>query len=262
MQTAFRLLGIFYKNTLINELEYRLNFGANIALSLFWLVWAALSVRVYFFHAESIAGWTYPELLVVMGLFFAFNGYRQIVLEPNLSRLSEYIRLGTLDFILTKPVDSQFLVSLRYIGVYNWGDPLLGLGLVAYGLWRLGHVPTLAQLLIFLMLSVAAVLLLYSFNLILQTTTIWLVNVERLDALVMGFLETGRFPIHFYRGWIRAVLTTIIPVAFMTTFPAQALLGRLAWEWVVAAVLLALLSFIFATWFWRFALRYYTGASS
>ena len=56
MQTAFRLLGIFYKNTLINELEYRLNFVANIALSLFWLVWAALSVRVYFFHADSIAG--------------------------------------------------------------------------------------------------------------------------------------------------------------------------------------------------------------
>src|SRR5512140_1921002 len=95
----FRLLNIFYRNTLISEMEYRLNFWSNIALSLFWLMWAALSVRIYFFHTGQVAGWNYLELLIVMGLFFAMNGYRQIILEPNLSRLSEYIRLGTLDYI-------------------------------------------------------------------------------------------------------------------------------------------------------------------
>lgn len=39
----------------------------------------------------------------------------------------------------------------------------------------------------------------------------------------MGLLETGRFPVSFYRGWMRAVPTVIVPVAFMTTFPARAL---------------------------------------
>jgi ABC-2 type transport system permease protein len=262
MRNYLRLLSIFYKNTLIGEMEYRLNFWANIGHSLFWLAWAALSVRVYFFHADTIAGWSYHEMLIVMGLFFVMNGYRQIILEPNLSRFSEYVRMGTLDYILAKPVDSQFLVSLRYVGVYNWGDPILGLGLVAYALWRLGHVPSPGQIALFVTLSVAAMVLLYSFNLIVQTTTIWVVNVERADALVMGLLETGRFPINFYRGWIRAALTVIIPVAFMTTFPAQALLGRLE-SWVaVVAVGLAVTLFVLASAFWRFALRYYTGASS
>jgi ABC-2 type transport system permease protein len=78
----------------------------------------------------------------------------------------------------------------------------------------------------------------------------------------MGLLETGRFPINFYRGWVRAVLTAIIPVAFMTTFPAQALLGRLERWLAVVAVGLAVLLFVLASAFWRFALRYYTGASS
>ncbi len=262
MHNYLRLLTLFYKNTLISELEYRLNFWANLALSLFWLIWAALSVRIYFFHADSIAGWSYNELLVVMGLFFAMNGFRQMILKPNLSRISEYVRMGTLDYILTKPVDNQFLISLRHIGVYNWGDPLLGLGLVVYALWQLGRAPGLGEIALFVVLVVAAMLLLYSFNLLLQTTTIWLVNVERVDALVMGFLETGRFPISFYRGWVRTVLTVIIPVAFMTTFPAQALLGRLEWWLAAVAVGLAVFSFVLASVFWRFALRYYTGASS
>jgi ABC-2 type transport system permease protein len=258
----FWLINIFYRNTLISEMEYRLNFLANIALSLFWLTWASLSVRIYFFHADQIAGWNYMELLIVMGLFFAMNGYRQMILEPNLSRLSEYIRLGTLDYILTKPVNSLFLVSLRRIGVYNWIDPLLGLGLVGFALWKLDHIPTPIQLLLFVVLMAAGMVLMYSFNLALQTTTFWLINIEQADTLVQGLLETGRFPVEFYRGWIRTALTYFIPVAFMTTFPAQALLGRLGWSFGAAAVGFAILTLLLAILFWNFGLRFYSGASS
>jgi ABC-2 type transport system permease protein len=262
MRKYLRLLSIFYKNTLISELEYRLNFWANLGLSLFWLIWAALSVRVYFFQTDEVAGWTYPELLIVMGLFFTMNGFRQLILTPNLSRISEYVRMGTLDYVLTKPVDSQFLVSLRNIGVYNWGDPLMGFGLAAFGLWRLQFFPSLSQIALFIVLVLAGAILLYSISLILQTLTFWLVNVERVDALVMGLMETGRFPVNFYRGWIRAALTVILPVAFMTTFPAQVLLGRLGWWAAAAAIGLAALLFVLASAFWRFGLRFYTGASS
>lgn len=262
MRNYLRLLAIFYKNTLISELEYRLNFGANLGLSLFWLMWAALSVRVYFFQTEEVAGWKYSELLVVMGLFFALNGFRQVLLTPNLSRISEYVRMGTLDYMLTKPVNSQFLVSLRHIGVHNWGDPLLGIGLVIYGLSQSHYTPGLGQILLFGALLAAAMVLLYSISLILQTLTFWLVNVERVDALVMGIMEAGRFPVSFYRGWVRAALTAIIPVAFMTTFPAEALLGRLDWQLAVVALVGSVALFFLASAFWHYALRFYTGASS
>jgi ABC-2 type transport system permease protein len=262
MKKYLLLLQIFYKNTLINEFEYRLNFVSNIGLSLFWLVWAAVSVRVYFIHTDSIAGWNYLELLMVMGLFFAMNGFRQMIVEPNLSRLSEYVRLGTLDYILTKPVDSQFLVSLRNIGVFNWGDPLLGMALVVYALARLGRLPNLGQVALFVVLALSGLVLLYSISLILQTTTFWLINIEEADAVIQGLLETGRFPIQFYRGWLRGVLTVVIPVAFMTTFPAQALLGRLELWTAGAAIGLAGLLFLLSRAFWRFGLRYYSGASA
>jgi ABC-2 type transport system permease protein len=257
-----RLLRIFYKNTLITELEYRVNFLANLGVSMFWLVWAGLGARVFYFHTDTIAGWRYAEVLVVVGLFFAINGFRQLLIQPNLSRLSEYVRMGTLDFILTRPIDSQFLVSLRHLGVFNLGDPLLGFGMVAYAFWLLGRAPGPLELALFLLTSLAALLLLYSLNLLLQTTTIWLVNIERADTLVWSLLEAGRFPVNFYSGWVRTALTVVVPVAFFTTFPAQALLGSLEWPWAVASLLLAGVSFAVASWFWRFALRSYTGASA
>jgi ABC-2 type transport system permease protein len=262
MRPYLRMLGIFWKNALIAELEYRANFWSNIGLSLFWLLWAALGVRVFYFHAERIAGWSYNELLIVVGLFFAMNGYRQAVLGPNLARLSEYIRLGTLDYVLTKPVDSQFLVSLRNIGVYNWGDPLLGLGLVVYACWRIGYAPGPGALALFVALALAAAVLLYSFYLIVQCSTFWLVNIQRADSVIWGLVEAGRFPVSFYRGWVAVALTAVVPVAFLTTFPAQALLGRLD-GWVAAlAIGVAAASFALARACWRFALRHYSGASS
>ena len=75
-------------------------------------------------------------------------------------------------------------------------------------------------------------------------------------------LQTGRFPVTFYRGWLQAALTVIILVAFMTTFPAQALLGRLHWSTALGAVALAIALFLAASWFWKFALNYYSGASA
>lgn len=262
MGRYLQMLRIFYRTTLSMELEYRFNFWSNIGLSLFWLFWAALGVRVFFFQTATIAGWNYNELLIVVGLFFAMNGYRQAVLQPNLSRLSEYVRQGTLDYVLTKPVDSQFLVSLRYVGVHNWGDPLLGLGLVVYACAGLHYLPGPGALALFILLSAAAMVLLYSFYLLVQTSTFWLVNIERADSVIWSLLEAGRFPVGFYRGWVAVALTAVVPVAFLTTFPAQALLGRLDAAVAGVAVGLAAGLFVLARLAWQFALRHYTGASS
>jgi ABC-2 type transport system permease protein len=258
----FKLLAIFYKNSLITELEYRVQFWSNIGLSLFWLAWASVGSGVFFFHTDQIAGWSYHEVLVVVGLFFTVNGFRQMLIQPNLTRLSQYVQMGTLDYILVRPVNSLFLVSLRNIGVHNWGDPLLGMGLVCYAFLDMGRAPGGPEIALFMLLLIAALLILYSLNLLLQTTTIWLVNIERADAVAWSLLEAGRYPVDFYKGWVRSLLTVVVPVAFLTTFPAQALLGRLDnWAALVAPVLATVL-FVVSIGFWQFALRYYTSASS
>ncbi len=262
MRAYLKLLGIFYRSAIAGELEYRLNFWSNVLLSLFWLAWSVLGVRVFFVHADRIAGWSYDELLIVLGMFFVMNGFRELLLQPNLGRMSEYIRLGTLDYMLTKPINSQFLVSLRNLDVFSLNGVLLGGGLIVYSLWCIRLLPPAGDAALFVVLTVAGAVVLYSFNLLLQTLTVWLVDLERADTLVSSVVEAGRFPVAFYRGWVRLALTAIVPVAVVTTFPAQALLGRLDGHVALAAIALAILSFAAATVFWNVALRSYTSASS
>lgn len=257
-----RLLSIFWRNSVATELEYRVNFVANVALSVFWLVWAAVGVSIYFRFADEVAGWSYAELLVVVGLFFTVNGLRQALITPNLARMTEYIRQGTLDFLLTKPIDAQFMVSVRHVGVYNLFDPVLGLALAATGLVASGQGVTVAAVGAFTVLLVAGLVLLYALALLLISASVWTVSSEGMEDVVEGVVEVARLPVQMYRGALQTVLTVVAPVAFLTTFPAEALLGRGDARLLLVAPVAAALAVVAASAVWRFALRSYTGASA
>ena len=57
-------------------------------------------------------------------------------------------------------------------------------------------------------------------------------------------------------------ITLVLPVAFLTTVPAQVLLGEAAAPMLLTGVVLAVMFFAVARAFWLFALRFYTSASS
>ncbi|MEO6713167.1 MAG: ABC-2 family transporter protein [Mycobacteriales bacterium] len=256
-----RILAVCWRAAVSTELEYRANFVSNTVLSVFWVSWAAAGVSVYFQFSDSLAGWTYAELLVVIGLFFAVNGLRQAMLEPNLDRLGEYIRLGTLDFLLTKPVDSQLLVSLRHLSVNNLLDPLIGLALVTVGIVRSGHGLSAAATASFVVVFTAALALLYALMLALMAFTVVLKSADGVDQIGFGVVELSRFPVQLYRRPIQTMLT-VAPVAFLTTFPALALLERLDPVMLLVSPAVAIASVSLATVLWRRAMRGYTGASA
>lgn len=256
-----RILAVCWRAAAATELEYRLNFVSNAVLSVMWMLWAAAGVSVYFQFADSLAGWTYAELLVVIGMFFTMNGLRQAVLAPNLLRLGDHIRRGTLDFLLTKPVDAQLLVSLRHLSVNNLLDPLIGLTLVTVGVVKSGRGMSAASASSFLVAFTAAVLLLYAVMLALMAVTVVVKSADGVDEVGFAVVELSRFPVQLYRSPFQTLLT-VVPVAFLTTFPARALLGRLEPAMLLVSPAVAVVAVLFATLVWRRALRGYTGASA
>lgn len=262
LRRYLRLLRIFWSNAVTTDLEYRVNFWSNAFLNLFWLGWAAAGIGVYFRFTHAVRGWTYPEMLVVVGLFFAVNGIRQAVITPNLARISEYVRLGTLDFVLTKPVDAQFMVSLRNVRIYHLLDPVLGAGLVVLGMLAADRPLTVGGVGIGLLLIGCSIVILYAVALALVSAGIGWVSSEGMDDLVQGLVETARLPVSLYRGVVQTALTVVLPVAFLTTIPAKALLGRSVGIAGFLAPVVAVVTVTLASAWWRHALRSYTGASA
>jgi ABC-2 type transport system permease protein len=257
-----RLLREFFRACLVEEFEYRTNLIGNVLTSVFGVAMAILTIQLFFHNTGSIGGWGIYQILALLGIFNAIQGIIAFFLQPNMARLVGHIREGTLDYVLLKPVDSQFYVSFRHLVFWRLADVALGLGLTAFAVIRLGIRPTFTEWLLFTVMFAASVIVVYSLWTCIMICSFWAVKVDNLSFLFQSFLETARYPVTVYRGLLRLLLTYVFPVAVITTIPAEAVLGRVTWPNAAAASAAALVLLGASRLFWKFALRFYTSASS
>lgn len=257
-----RLLALYLRISVIGELAYRVNFWVQLVQSLLELATALAGLAVVFSYTTTLGGWTPDEILALVGVYLLVGGMIGVVIQPSLTQFIESVRDGTLDFVLTKPEDSQILASIQRVEIFELIDVALGLGVLVTALVRLGEKVGPAQAVTFAAMLLAGGIIIYSFWWILATLSFWFVRVENILEIFRSMYEAGRWPISLYPGWLRFALTFIVPVAFATTVPAQALTGRLSGETIVAALALALALLVVSRVLWRIGLRQYSGASA
>ena len=259
---AFRLGWIYLRLGVMNELQYRANFFVAAFQSLLTVAVGLIVLALVYSHTTELNGWTQAELLVILGIQILLGGVVHTSFQPKMQRLVDEVRDGKLDFALTKPEDSQTIVSLRDVQIWQAVDVVSGAVIVTVGAVRIAQGVGAAQVLAFLALLVLGALLLYCFWLILATGAFWVVNMWYLAELFEGLYQTGRWPIGVYPGWLRYSMTYLVPIGFAVTVPAQAMTHRLHWETVLVAVGFAAAVFLVTRRFWQFGLRRYSGASA
>jgi ABC-2 type transport system permease protein len=174
----------------------------------------------------------------------------------------EHVREGTLDFILLKPVSSQFMVSFRHFQTVQTLQVLLGLGVVVAGLSRLASDVTPASALAFAVTLACGFVLVYALLLFLSTLAFWFVRVDNLLAIFWAFIDAGRFPTDIYPGWLRLTMSTVIPVGIAVTIPAKAIAGLVDLQTLGLILLATVVAWVVSRAFWQRGLRSYTGASA
>lgn len=260
MKTYLQVLSLFWTTAISAELEYRLNFLIAVLSSFANLVGSLFSLFLFYRTGYTFAGWSWHESLVVLGLFTFLQGVSATFLVPNLNRIVEQVQQGTLDFILLKPISSQYWLSFRVLSPWGFPDVVFGIIMIIYATSELKL--TLYNVFLSSLTIGFAMISLYSLWFMLGATSIWFVKIYNVTEVLRGLLEAGRFPIVAYPVAYRFFFTFIVPVAFLTTIPAETLLGKNQATWILGSGILAILLLILSHYFWQFALRFYTSASS
>jgi ABC-2 type transport system permease protein len=260
MRRYFKVLRLFWSTAIATELEYRLNFAIATVTSIANLVGSLFGLFLFYRTGYTFQGWSWQEATIVLGLFTLLQGLSATFLVPNLNSIVKQVEQGTLDFVLLKPISSQFWLSTKTISPWGLPDLLFGGVLIVYAGNKLGL--TWYDYLSSLIPLGFGVVILYSLWFILGATSIWFVKVYNVTEVLRGLLEAGRYPMVAYPAIYRFFFTFVVPVAFLTTVPAQAMLSRSELSWSIGAAILACALFIFSVCFWRFALLFYTSASS
>ena len=258
----FRLFGLFLRVGALNELQYRANFAIQIFQSAIALGTGLAVIGLVFSQTTELNGWSQPELLAVFGVHILMGGIIGTIIQPNMIRLMEDVRQGTLDFVLTKPEDSQVLVSVREFRIWQAIDAIVGVVVLGIAIGQLQVDVGLVQAVAFAVTLILGGLMIYCFWLILTIGAFWVVRMDQIVELFEGVYQSGRWPVTIYPGWLRYSLTFLVPIAFAVTVPAEALTARLTPETFALATGFAALLLGFTRWFWRFGLRRYSGASA
>jgi len=252
----------FWGTALAGQLEYQLNVVLELLAAIANLAGSVFILSLFFGQGRALGGWSWQQALVVQGVYTLLDGVASTWLRPNLGAIVTHVREGTLDFVLLKPIDSQFWLSLRTLSPAGLSEIALGLGLIAWAAPRAGATFRASGLALALLVLLAALVTLYSLWFLLATTSIWFVKTWNATEVLRAALTAGRFPISAYPPGLRLLFTVVLPVAFLTTVPAEMLLGRGSAPLLGAALLVAGVSFGLSRAFWRFALGHYTSASS
>jgi ABC-2 type transport system permease protein len=260
--TTLHLFWVHLRLGILNELQYRTNLVVQLVQSFVGLATALLGLGVVFSKTDSLDGWGPAELLAIVGVYSLVSGITQLVVRPSLARFMEDIRLGTLDFTLTKPVDAQVLVSMRQIEVWKLVDVVVGVVVLGVAIALLGASIGPAQAVAFGVALLAGVSIVYSFLFILATCAFWFVKLDNILVIFQSMYEAGRWPIGIYPPWLRGALTFLVPIGFAITVPAEGLVGRMTTLNLLGAVALAVALPLISRWFWGIGVRHYSGASA
>lgn len=260
---SLRVLRAFLSVGVLNIVQYRSDFAIAVVNAVINLFTQVLGLSVIFSNTADLRGWTADDLLVLIGIHFFISGLVGLVIRPSMEAMMEGIRLGTFDFLLTQPADSQLLASSSVMAPQSLTDVVVGVGVVSYGLTRIGLGLDLSSVALFAVTLVAGLVTVYSFLLLLSTLAFWFVKLDNILVIFQAlFGNAGRWPVPIFPGWMRPILTFVVPIAFAVTVPAQALTGQLSVSGALLSVAVAVLFLVGSRVFWFVGLRRYTGASA
>jgi ABC-2 type transport system permease protein len=261
-----RLLAHLGRYTLNRELAFRGNFLVKISVEVLWLAIMVAFYKTVFARTSHVAGWSESEYFFFVGCYFAINGLTECLFLDNFNEFAELVRTGDLDFLLLRPIDEQFLVSLRKI---DWGtapNVLMGAMLMMIALWQNGWEFSLLRVLTFLVTFTCATAIAYSFMLVLTTLSVWMVRNQSLMEMWWLFSSVARYPREIFAGKWAAPLGTFftyaVPILVVSNVPANVMVRALRPESVAFCVVASTVLLYLSRQFFHYALRSYRSASS
>jgi ABC-2 type transport system permease protein len=243
-------------------LAYRTDTIVNMLINLMWLGWELLSLNIIFHNTTSLGGWDLGELIALLGVFRLVNMMVAGLIWPNTEKFNASVRDGSLDYTLLQPVNSMFQVSFSRMTIWRVWDLALGAVLIVLGIRLSGGGATPFNLVSFLILTISGAMVIYSLWIVLIAATFWFIKFDNNVTILQALMDSGRYPATIYPGWLRMIVTFVIPIAVATTVPLQALRGDLNGWQILLFLGVSAASFLVASRVWKAGIKKYSGASS
>ena len=263
MLRYLRLYAYFLRFSFSKAMQFRLDFFFRVGMDVIWYAVHLMFFSVLYAHTESLGTLTRDQVFIFVGTVFVADGIQMTVFSNNLWWLPIFVNKGDLDYHLVRPVSSLFMLSLRDFAANSFLNLLMAIGVLVWAIARYPEPLGLGAILVFVAMVLAGAFLSYALSMLFIIPVFWLQSPTGLREIWFSVSSFSNRPHRIYTGILRRLFVTILPVAFVVSFPVQSLFegtggGRLLLHLggIVAGACLVL------GWCWRRGLAAYSSASS
>lgn len=262
MKKYIFIIKSYFKGSLMNQMEYKFNFIAGGTFELIWMIMYIIFIDVLFIHTESINGWNKYQMMLLTFQGGLMDSIFTFCIVPGLKRLPEMINMGTLDFILLKPINKRFNISFNEFDIPQIKNILINIFGIIYCIEKLKIKISPINFSIYLLLSANGFFIIYSIMFILMTLAFWFMRMDIVMGIGSELITIGNKPISIYPNIIQKILIYIIPILVCFNFPILYLVSGLEIIFIVYSLFSGLLIFFISNWIFYRGLRRYVSAGS
>ncbi|MDA1079388.1 MAG: ABC-2 family transporter protein [bacterium] len=243
-------------------IEYRGDFIFWAVVSILWTGFNFFFFSLILRVSNTIAGWSTDEMYLLLGVFTVLDALTWTFFHRNMHEYTQHIFTGSLTTLLTKPINTIFLLTMGTNNYNNVFRFLIGCVVIVISVQRVGASPSIIEVALFLLALLAAALLIYAIWFICSTTAFWIEKLDNINEVVPGLRRVMQVPRGVFAGATSILFTIILPFSLVASVPSEILLQRAEPKWVVWLFVSSLLSLILAHTFFYFALKRYSSVGN
>ena len=208
---------------------------------------------------KVLAGYNIWEVSLFYLTFNLIDSITQMLFR-DVYRFRQLILTGSFDLLLVKPMNSLFRVLFGGTDLLDLITLFPFIFSIIFIMTKISTI-TYTGVIFYIILLINSMLIATSFHIMVMALAVLTSEIDHAIMIYRDFATMGRIPIDIYQEPFRSLVTFIIPVGIMMSFPVKALIGSLYFNTLVSSLITGIGLFLISLTVWNFALRRYTSAA-
>ena len=249
------------RQALLVLFEYPANFIGWLLSNPLQFVMGFATLKFVVQEFGTINGWNYGQLACLYGIAVMSHALSMIFFVQGWF-MGYYVIEGAFDRFLLRPMSVLYQFFFTQFNVIGITDLIPGICVFVYGCKAVGFAWDIRQIVTLCVLLIGATLIRGAIYIMMGTTSFWTKSTNDFAGFTQEFFDkTTMYPLSMYPRGMQHILTYIIPIGWISFYPAKELLEHVSkGAWITLGIGIV--------WLWlagrlfRFGLRSYESAGN